>query len=95
MTAPTGCKRCRDCGQEKPIATDFVLVKGKSGLLPESYCRECKRIRWHKWAATARTRKEPAQQTRHWPRPQHETACDHAFMQWQGGTPRQDWRVCL
>lgn len=42
-----------------------------------------------------RERKPTVEKRPVWSRLSVERACDHAFMQWQGGEPRQDWRVAL
>lgn len=58
-------KYCRDCDQTLPIETHFHLRTRNGKQRPQTYCKECMQLRWHKWNNKARGIPEPEPQG--WP----------------------------
>lgn len=86
-------KTCKDCGGVFAITPEFFYYKrttnpstGTVSTYAENRCKACSNF-WRYQAYRAKNppviSTRPALHTsRHWPRPDHETACDTAFMGW-------------
>lgn len=89
-------KFCKHCEVMHPIE-QFPLRSHRGSHYRESMCREGIAAR----SKEQRRRKEAGEVSEYTPRrylpprPAEEAVCDAAFLQWQGGEPRQDWRVRL